>query len=185
MLRRPGPAGHDRIHGLREPLRERSSAAAAATASTGVMTSSRPGSRRPPTISRVAREFIAAYPQRGLLIVISDFLDDGGCEKPLQYLADFGHELMLIQLWADEDREPPWAGELELSDAETGSGLKLDFDEGARERYTTAFDEYCAVLQNAGAAQRRAVRRAPDVATDRRRRSSDRSDPGAGDRVTS
>ena len=37
-----------------------------------------------------------------------------GCEKPLQYLADFGHELMLIQVWADEDRTPPWEGELEL-----------------------------------------------------------------------
>ena len=27
----------------------------------------------------VAREFISRYPQRGLVIVISDFLDDGDC----------------------------------------------------------------------------------------------------------
>src|ERR1051325_10326997 len=54
----------------------------------------------------VTREFIGSYPQRGLLIVISDFLDDNGCEKALQYLSDFGHELLLIQLWADEDRQP-------------------------------------------------------------------------------
>ena len=51
-----------------------------------------------------------------------------------QYLTDFGHELMLLQIWADEDRTPPWAGELELRDAETGAGMKLDFDEAARER---------------------------------------------------
>ncbi len=35
--------------------------------------------------------------------------------------ADFGHELMLLHVWADEDREPPWDGELELEDAETES----------------------------------------------------------------
>lgn len=95
----------------------------------------------------VTREFIGAYSQRGLLVVISDFLDDNGCDKALQYLADYGHELLLIQLWADEDRTPPWVGELELRDAETGAALKLDFDEAARERYTRAFDEYCSTIQ--------------------------------------
>ena len=81
------------------------------------------------------------------MIIISDFLDDKNCEKALQYLTDFGHELMLLQVWADEDRVPPWTGELELRDAETGAGLKLDFDDDARRRYTARFDEYCSVLQ--------------------------------------
>ena len=93
------------------------------------------------------REFIGAYSQRGLVIVISDFLDDGNCERALQYLTDYGHELMLLQIWADEDRMPPWTGELELRDAETGAGMKLDFDDDARQRYTRAFDEYSAALQ--------------------------------------
>ncbi len=95
----------------------------------------------------VVREFIGAYSQRGLLIVISDFLDDKGCERGLQYLADFGHELMLLQLWAEVDRNPPWTGELELRDAETGISRKLDFDDDARRRYTRSFDEYSAAIQ--------------------------------------
>jgi uncharacterized protein (DUF58 family) len=93
------------------------------------------------------REFIGSYRQRGLVIVISDFLDDNGCERALQYLTDFGHELLLIQIWADEDRTPPWTGELELRDAETGAGLKLDFDDESRRRYTLAFDDYCDAIQ--------------------------------------
>jgi uncharacterized protein (DUF58 family) len=96
----------------------------------------------------VVREFIGSYSQRGLLIVISDFLDDGACERALQYLSDYGHELMLLQLWTDEDRTPPWTGELELRDAETGADLKLDFDDAARERYTRSFDAYAAMIQN-------------------------------------
>jgi uncharacterized protein (DUF58 family) len=96
----------------------------------------------------VTREFISSYAQRGLVIVISDFLDDQGCEKPLQFLSDFGHELLLIQLWAEEDRTPPWVGELELADAETGARVKMEVDEEARERYTAAFDQYARSLEH-------------------------------------
>src|ERR1019366_4854920 len=95
----------------------------------------------------VTRELIGSYSQRGLVVIISDFLDDRGCERALQYLADFGHELMLLQIWADEDRTPPWTGELELRDAESGAALKLDFDDQARIRYTHSFDEYAATIQ--------------------------------------
>ncbi len=90
----------------------------------------------------IVRQFIPRYAQRGLLIVVSDFLDDGDCEHPLQYLADFGHELMLVQLWAEEDRTPPWEGDLELADSETGARLRIEFDSRARESYTAAFDDY-------------------------------------------
>jgi len=96
----------------------------------------------------VTRDFIARYPQRGLVIVISDFLDDVSCEKPLQYLADFGHEMILIHLWADEDRQPPWDGELDLEDAETGTRVQLAFDDSARAGYTAAFDDYALQLRN-------------------------------------
>jgi uncharacterized protein (DUF58 family) len=95
----------------------------------------------------IVRQFIAAHPQRGLLVIISDFLDDAGCVKPLQYLADFGHELLLVQVWSEDDRTPPWVGELDLVDAETESRLQLQFDEAARESYMRAFDAYAAELQ--------------------------------------
>jgi uncharacterized protein (DUF58 family) len=93
------------------------------------------------------RQFISTYAQRGLLIVISDFLDDDGCEKALQFLSDFGHELLLVQVWSEEDRQPPWTGELELVDAESGNHVKMQVDEQAREKYTTAFDQYAEALQ--------------------------------------
>jgi uncharacterized protein (DUF58 family) len=96
---------------------------------------------------RVARQFINQCSEGGALIIVSDFLDEAGCEKPLQYLADFGHELLLVQLWAEEDREPPWEGELDLVDAETSGRLELSFDAQARARYTAAFDEFSRNLR--------------------------------------
>jgi uncharacterized protein (DUF58 family) len=96
----------------------------------------------------VSREFCANFPQRGLVIVISDFLDDQDVEKPLQFIADFGHELMLLQVWAPEDREPPWEGELELEDAETGARMELASDRPVLAAYTEAFDSYSRKLND-------------------------------------
>ncbi len=94
-----------------------------------------------------ARQFLEEYPQRGLVIVISDFLEDGDCLRPLQYLADFGHELLFIQLWGEEDRMPTGQGEMELTDAETGAELKIALDEASRQSYTEAFDMYAGDLR--------------------------------------
>ncbi len=105
-------------------------------------------SEGPTDFMAVSREFISNFAQRGLLIVISDFLDDASCEKPIQFLSDFGHELCLIQLWAEEDRVPPWTGELDLVDGETGHELRLQVDEPAQIRYTEAFDRFSASLQD-------------------------------------
>jgi len=97
---------------------------------------------------QIARDFIANFPQRGLLIIISDFLDDAGCERPLQFLADFGHEVLLVHVWSPEDRAPDWEGQLDLTDAETGATLEIGFDAAACATYTQAFDAYARNLQN-------------------------------------
>lgn len=91
---------------------------------------------------QTSREFVNKFNQRGLLIIISDFLDDRDVLKPIQFLSDFGHEIQLIHLWAEEDRTPPWSGELELEDAESGARLEMSFDDAARRQYTEAFDAF-------------------------------------------
>ncbi len=89
-----------------------------------------------------ARQYLSAYPQRGLTIIVSDFLDDADCFHPLQYMADFGHELMLIQLWGEEDRRPTGKGDVELIDAESGTHVKIALDDQARDAYVEAFDDH-------------------------------------------
>jgi uncharacterized protein (DUF58 family) len=136
------------VHGFSNRLMQRIFSTGGRHRFTGVMDAiSTLGAGGTTDFHAVIREFIGMYSQRGLVIVISDFLDDRSCERALQYLADFGHELLLLQIWADEDRTPPWTGELEVHDAETGASVKLDFDEAARERYTRAFDEYSSGIQ--------------------------------------
>jgi uncharacterized protein (DUF58 family) len=94
-----------------------------------------------------AREYLTAYPQRGLTIIISDFLDDDDCFHPLQYMADFGHELLLMQLWGEEDRQPSETGEVELIDAESGTQIKIALNEGARRAYSEAFEKHAEQIK--------------------------------------
>jgi uncharacterized protein (DUF58 family) len=102
----------------------------------------------PASLATVARQFINAYPKPGLLVLISDFLDDGEVLKPLQYLADFGHELLLVQIWTPEDREPGLAGEILLEDAESPASLEMTLDPEACRRYTEAFDHHAAGVED-------------------------------------
>jgi len=96
----------------------------------------------------IARQFISTYSKPGLLLIVSDFLDDAEILKPLQYLADFGNELMLVQVWSDSDRSPGLSGDVVLTDAETGAGLELTVDKDACASYTEAFDHYSGAIEH-------------------------------------
>ena len=41
---------------------------------------------------------------------------------------------MLLQIWADEDRTPPWQGEVDMVEAETGTRLRIQIDDEARRK---------------------------------------------------
>ena len=99
-------------------------------------------------VGDAAFDSAARHPNaEGLVIVVSDFLDESGCDKALQYLADYGNELMLIQLWTEEDRTPRFSGEYDFIDAETSARLRIQVDADARRQYTAAFDRFAASIR--------------------------------------
>ncbi len=102
-------------------------------------------------LNDVVRSFTEKHRQRGLLIVISDFLGEEDFTKPLELLASFGHELCLLQVWDEADRVPPWSGRLELVDAESGATRVLEIDNQARQAYTEAFDVHARTLERIAA----------------------------------
>jgi uncharacterized protein (DUF58 family) len=96
----------------------------------------------------VVRQFISNRPARGLAVLISDFLDEAGCEAPLQHLGDFGHELLLVHVAGLDDRLPPWRGEVELVDAESAEVRRMELDPNAAEDHALAYDEFCHGLEH-------------------------------------
>jgi len=97
----------------------------------------------------VTREFLSANPAGGLAVILSDFLDGGeGVERPLVHMADFGHEMLLVHLAGLDDRTPPWRGEVELVDAETGEVRRLEMDRKAAATHERAHDQFCDDLEH-------------------------------------
>jgi uncharacterized protein (DUF58 family) len=97
---------------------------------------------------QAARQFISNYPKPGLLVILSDFLDEGDVLKPLQYLADFGHELLAVHIYTESERAPSFSGETTLEDSETGAQLQLSLDPAACRAYTEAFDLYASAIEH-------------------------------------
>jgi uncharacterized protein (DUF58 family) len=103
-----------------------------------------------PTDMRIAvREFVQAFPQRSLVIIVSDFLDEAGESlKALELLAEFGHEISLAQVWTPEDRRPSVAGEWELIDSESGNSERFRLDASGQDTYARLFDAHSVQLRS-------------------------------------
>jgi len=93
------------------------------------------------------RQFLHGLPASGLTIVLSDFLGDGNEKRALQYLADYGHELMLVHIAGPDDAAPTEQGEFEMVDAETGEVLRMSVDRSVIDDYVKAFEKHAQGIQ--------------------------------------
>jgi len=93
------------------------------------------------------RRFLQGSPAAGLTIILSDFLSDGNEQRALQYLADYGHELLLIHIAGPQDAAPAEQGEFEMVDAETGEVLRMSVDRSVIDDYMKAFEEHARGIE--------------------------------------
>ena len=71
----------------------------------------------------------------GLIILISDLLGAPESQRGLDMLRHRGHDIVVLQLLAEEEIEPPLAGALKLIDAEDNSELRVTVDAKLRNAY--------------------------------------------------
>jgi len=101
-------------------------------------------------LSVVLRAYQKASVSRGVLFVISDFLDAGDYRTEMKLLARRGYDLNLIQVLAPEEMTPEVGGDLLLVDSETGDAREITANERivaaykiALAEYTTGFEMFC------------------------------------------
>lgn len=93
--------------------------------------------------------------RRGLVVVISDLLDDGPWERELRSVA-LRHQVVVVSVGDPRERELPAVGLLTLVDPETGERLEVQTsDRKVRERFAAAAAEQARrldeVVRRAGA----------------------------------
>lgn len=100
--------------------------------------------------SGVARRFSGEVVTSGMVVILSDFLDEEATAA-VEGLADIGHELQLIHLAGPEDCEPPWEGELELIDAESGERIRVEMDGESAREYASNYQSFCRKIEYSAA----------------------------------
>jgi uncharacterized protein (DUF58 family) len=81
------------------------------------------------------RAFATRTRNPGLVILISDLLGAGNIQDGIEALRHGGHDVVVIQLLAESEIDPPLDGALRIVDAETGDELEVTVDEDLRRRY--------------------------------------------------
>ena len=72
---------------------------------------------------------------RGVYVIISDFLDEGGFEAPLKRLCATRSDIYVIQVLAPEEITPQLSGDLKLIDSESESATEISVSRGLMKRY--------------------------------------------------
>lgn len=85
--------------------------------------------------------------KRGLLVIISDFLDEAGLDVALKNLLTSRFEVLCLHLYAPEEQEPPLKGDLRLVDCETGEFRDVFVTKELVAEYKKAFNAYCETIQ--------------------------------------
>ncbi len=96
----------------------------------------------PSDLRATVREFLSRNPVPGFAIFLSDFLDKPDGLEALRHMSDENHEVALVQLAGPQDRTPPWRGQIELIDAESGVRSPMHVTAQDVDRHAAAYDAF-------------------------------------------
>lgn len=98
-------------------------------------------------MSAACRRFAIRHPQRGVVLVLSDFMDKGGYETGLRYLIGRHYDLYVIQMLSPEEIEPNLQGDLRLRDVEDSDIAEVTVSRALIHRYKQNLNAYCGQLR--------------------------------------
>jgi uncharacterized protein (DUF58 family) len=92
------------------------------------------------------RRFALTHRQKGVIVVISDFLDKGDLFESLRYLAGDAHDVYILQLLCPQEIDPRkgnLAGDLRITDVEDHQAAEVSITPALLKRYRLAVEQFC------------------------------------------
>jgi len=99
-------------------------------------------------LGAAVRDFVTRCTQPGIVVLISDFLDEEGYEEALKYFFMRNYEVYCIHLLSPEERRPALGGHLELIDSETGEPQEITVSEALLQQYRQTLEAFCAGIRD-------------------------------------
>jgi len=102
--------------------------------------------RRPGRMEDALRRFAVTHRQKGVIIVISDFLDKGDLFESLKYLAGDAYDVYALQLLSPQEIDPrkgQIAGDLRITDVEDHQDAEVSITPALLKRYRLGVEQFC------------------------------------------
>jgi uncharacterized protein (DUF58 family) len=100
----------------------------------------------PSDLARSLRSFSIKCSGKGILVVLSDFMDKNGYEEALRYLIARQLDIYLIQILSQEEIDPDVTGDLKLVDVEDADEAEITVSGPLLRRYRENLAAYRAAL---------------------------------------
>jgi len=98
--------------------------------------------------SESARQFALQHTQKGVVLIISDFLDKNGYEEGIRYLLGRRIDGYILQILSPQEVDPELAGDLRLVDCEDGDHAEITISRPLLTRYKANLEAYCKQLRD-------------------------------------
>lgn len=99
-------------------------------------------------LSAALHGYFGARRPRGLVVLLSDFLDQGAFAGAARWLRQFRHEVVAFQILAPEEADPTGLPDHALLvDGETGATLSVEATPGLLDDYRAAVREHCGAIE--------------------------------------
>ncbi len=96
-------------------------------------------------------ELLTRVGRAGVMVLVTDGLAPNGdidaWPRAIARARASGHDVRMVQILSPEDIDPPWDGDLELVDAESGGSVDVTFDAEARSEYVKRLEALVAALR--------------------------------------
>ena len=100
----------------------------------------------PSDMGRSLRTFSQKCSGKGIVVVLSDFMDKGGYEEALRYLIARQLDIYVIQILSQEEIEPDVTGDLKLVDVEDDDVAEITVSRALLDRYKKNLATYRSQL---------------------------------------
>ena len=102
----------------------------------------------PSDLTRALKTFSMKCSGKGVVVVLSDFMDKGGYEEGLRYLIARNLDIYVIQILSAEEIDPPMTGDLKLTDVEDEDEAEITISAPLLKRYKETLAAYRGALAN-------------------------------------
>lgn len=101
----------------------------------------------PTGLAAACRRFAMRRQGKGIVAVVSDFLDKRGYEEALKLLLGRKYDVVVCQVLAPEDVDPPAEGDLKLVDIEDADTAEVSLTQELRKAYRRNLESFCGGLK--------------------------------------